>query len=70
MTHVQPRDPTHHAKNIQGPAPPICPFGVGINLVQNISARPFWSGGNQQIYNVEEQSQYHLILCGGSDPGV
>ena len=30
----------------------ICSFGAGTSLIQNISAWPFWSGGNQRLNNV------------------
>jgi len=34
-------------KNIEGPTPRICSFGIGTYLVQNDSTRPFWSDGNE-----------------------
>jgi len=57
-------------KKIEGAAPPICPLGAGTRLVQNISTWSYWSGGNQQLNNVEKWNQYRIILCGGSDPGA
>ena len=45
------------------------PLGAGTWMVQNISAWSYWSGRNQELNNVEKQNQYHIILCGGSDPG-
>jgi len=46
--------PYESCKNIRGPAPPICPFGAGTSLLQNISAWSYWSGGNQRLDHVEE----------------
>jgi len=34
--------------NIEGLSPPRCPFGTGTTVVQNISTRTWWSGGNEK----------------------
>jgi len=39
-------------QQIQCPAPPMCPLTAGTWVVQKISTRPFWSGGNQKTNRV------------------
>ena len=49
-----PPDPIQEScKYIQGPAPPICPFGAGTSLVQIISVWPFFWGENGPLNNYE-----------------
>jgi len=45
--------PYESCKNIQGLAPPRCPFETGTTVVQIISNRPEWSRGNEKANQIE-----------------
>ena len=45
--------PYESCKNIEGLAPPRCPFETGTTVVQMISTRPAWSGGNEKPNQIE-----------------
>jgi len=48
-----PPAPMNHVKKIEGWTPRDGLFGTGTTVVQNISAQPWWSGGNEKPNLIE-----------------